>query len=95
MRTRCVLHLSQYTGHQPNGKVRQGSSLCQLRAQTAADSHYWIDPELGGKGSQQARVISKCFSGQSEKGTMPTPFASIPSSFHMVLTKVLHQEGMS
>lgn len=67
MRTRCVLHLSQYTGHQPNGKVRQGSSLCQLRAQTAAYSHYWRDPELEGKGSRLARVVSNYFSGQSEK----------------------------
>lgn len=95
MRTRCVLLLSQYAGHQPNGKVRQGSSLCQLRAQAAADSHYWRDPELGRKGSQVAKVISNSFSGQCEKDTMPTPLPSLPSSPHIALTKVLHQEGMS
>lgn len=89
MRTRCVLLLSQYAGHQPNGKVRQGSSLCQLRAQAAADSHYWRDPELGRKGSQVDKVISNSFSGQCEKDTMPTPFA--PTSF--ISLHSLHQSS--
>lgn len=72
--------MSQYAGHQPNRKVKQGSSLCQLRAQTAADSHYWRDPELGKNGSQLARVISTASVGSVKRAPFPLllpPFLSL------------------